>query len=168
MKTALANLAFIILMLASATRAAEKTPGDRMPDAYFRAETARIAADCLSNIKTLEDWTSRRAEYRRQLAEMLGLWPEPPRTDLHPVVTGKIDHGDYTVERLQFRSRPGLYVTANLFVPAKLEGKRVPAILYVCGHSPMKQKDGTPLGNKTAYQHHAAWFARNGYVCLVP
>ena len=48
---------------------------------------------------------------------MLGLWPEPARTDLKPVVTDKLDHGDYIVEKLQFQSRPGLYVTANLYLP---------------------------------------------------
>jgi dienelactone hydrolase len=137
-----------------------------MLDAYFRAETTKLTNRCLSDIHTLADWQSKRPEYRRQLAEMLGLWPEPPRTDLKPVITGTLDHGDFIVEKLHFQSRPGLYVTANLFRPNTAEGK-LPAILYVCGHSPAK-KDGVAYGNKTAYQHHAAWFARNGYVCLVP
>jgi hypothetical protein len=29
------------------------------------------------------------------------------------------------------------------------------------------KKGDVSYGNKTAYQHHAAWFASNGYVCLV-
>jgi hypothetical protein len=28
------------------------------------------------------------------------------------------------------------------------------------------KKDGISYGNKTNYQHHGGWFARNGYVCL--
>ncbi|HEY3392071.1 MAG TPA: dienelactone hydrolase family protein [Lacipirellulaceae bacterium] len=36
----------------------------------------------------------------------------------------------------------------------------------MCGHSPAKE-DGVSYGNKTKYQHHAAWFARHGYVCMV-
>jgi hypothetical protein len=56
-----------------------------------------------------------------------------------------------------------LYVTANLYRPAKVEtGARLPAILYVCGHSG-RGRDG----NKTAFQSHGIWFARHGYVCLV-
>ncbi|HUE71794.1 MAG TPA: prolyl oligopeptidase family serine peptidase, partial [Pirellulaceae bacterium] len=43
---------------------------------------------------------------------------------------------------------------------------RYPAILYVCGHGNVK-KDGISYGAKSHYQHHGAWFARNGYVCLV-
>jgi dienelactone hydrolase len=31
----------------------------------------------------------------------------------------------------------------------------------------MKAKDGGSLGNKTGYEHHGAWFARHGYVCLI-
>jgi cyanophycinase len=39
---------------------------------------------------------------------------------------------------------------------------KLPAILYVCGHSG-RGRDG----NKTAFQDHGMWFARNGYVCLI-
>src|SRR5439155_8515175 len=40
--------------------------------------------------------------------------------------------------------------------------KRLPAIVYVCGHSG-KGRDG----NKTAFQDHGFWFANNGYVCII-
>jgi cephalosporin-C deacetylase-like acetyl esterase len=96
---------------------------------------------------------------------MLGLDPLPEKTDLKPVITGRVEHNEFTVENIHFQSRPGLYVTGNLYIPKNLE-KAAPAILYVCGHSPVK-KDQISYGNKTAYQHHGAWFARNGYVCLV-
>jgi dienelactone hydrolase len=141
------------------------TRGDRMLADYFRAETDALSERCLADIQTLDDWKARRDEYRRQLQEMLGLWPMPERTDLKPVITGKLEHDQFTVEKLHFQASPGLYVTANLFLPKKME-KAAPAILYVCGHSKVV-KDGVSFGNKAAYQHHGAWFARNGYVCLV-
>src|SRR4051794_20081426 len=142
--------------------------GDRMLADYFRAEPAAVADRCLADVRTLDDWTGRRDEYRRQLADMLGLWPTPEKTNLKPVVHGVVDHPEFTVERLSFQSRPGLYVTANLYFPKGLT-KPAPAILYVCGHSLVKDKQtGVSYGNKTFYQHHAEWFARNGYVCLVP
>jgi len=68
------------------------------------------------------------------------------------------------VENVHFQSRPGLYVTGNLYVPKHRDGK-LPAILYVCGHGRVKI-DGVSYGNKANYQHHGGWFARNGYVCL--
>ncbi|MEX2120285.1 MAG: prolyl oligopeptidase family serine peptidase [Pirellulales bacterium] len=164
----LALTAALIALGSAAGVAQENGPdtrrGDEMIAAYFRSETRLLAERCLAGIETLEDWTSRREEYRRQLAEMLGLDPMPERTDLKPVVTGKLDHEAFTVENLHFQSRPGLYVTGNLYLPRGLD-KPAPAVLYVCGHAAVK-KDGVSYGNKTHYQFHPAWFARNGYVCL--
>ena len=138
--------------------------GDAMLAAYFRNETRQLADNCLAGIKTLEDWTAQRIEAKRQLQEMLGLEPWPERTPLQPVITGRIEHDLFTVEKLQFQSRPGLYVTGNLYLPKQVTEK-LPAILYVCGHS-KQVVDGVSYGNKAGYQHHGAWFARNGYVCL--
>ncbi|MCW5551134.1 MAG: acetylxylan esterase [Verrucomicrobiae bacterium] len=132
---------------------------------YFRTETAKLAERCLSEIHTLADWEAQRTEYRRQLQEMLGLWPMPERTELNPVITGTLEHEEFTVEKLYFQASPQLYVTANLYLPKKLE-RPAPAILYMCGHS-RQVKDGVSFGNKAGYQHHGAWFARNGYVCLL-
>lgn len=138
--------------------------GDRLIGEYFQLETEKIEKQTFADIKTLADWTEHKAEYRRQLLEMLGLDPMPAKTDLSPVVTGTIEKSGVIVERLHFQSMPGLYVTANLYRPINQQGP-LPAILYVCGHGGEKQ-NGVSLGNKTHYQHHGAWFARNGYVCL--
>lgn len=139
--------------------------GDKMIADYFRRETQKLSDACLADIQTADDWHAKKDEYRRQLHEMLGLDPLPEKTDLAATVTGKLDHPEFTVEKLHFQSRPGLYVTGNLYVPKEREGK-LPAILYVCGHGNVK-KDGISYGAKSHYQHHGAWFARNGYVCLV-
>ena len=135
------------------------------PDEYFKAQSDQIASSCLSEIKTSEDWNNHKEQYRQQLAEMLGLWPMPEKTDLHATITGRIDQGDIVVENLHYQSMPGLYVTANLYLPKKIEA-RLPAIVYVCGHSLVK-KNNISYGNKTAYQHHGVWFAKNGFVCIV-
>lgn len=95
------------------------TRGDETLAAYLRAETSKLAERCLSEIHTLADWEARRTEYRRQLQEMLGLWPMPERTDLKPVITGTLEHEDFTVEKLHFQASPQLYVTANLYLPKK-------------------------------------------------
>jgi dienelactone hydrolase len=138
--------------------------GDALAAEYFRLESRRITDATLADIKSLDDWTSRREEYRCQLLEMLGLDPLPERTPLDPVVTGTLEHPEFTVEKLSFTSRPGLYVTGNLYIPRERAGP-VPAVLYVCGHARVAE-NGVSFGNKTAYQHHGEWFARNGMVCL--
>ena len=141
-----------------------KTPGDRMFAEYFKIETKRLADSCLAEIETLDDWNAKKDLYRKQLHEMLGLDPLPERTPLQATVTGTVQHDEFEVRNLHFQSSPGLYVTANLYVPKNLTAP-APTILYVCGHGRVKI-DGIDYGNKTYYQHHGAWFARNGYVCL--
>jgi len=138
--------------------------GNKMLADYFRAETQLLADQCLTDIKSLEDWEKRREGYRQQLREMLGLEPWPEKTDLQATITGRVEHPEFVVEKIHFQSRPGLYVTGNLYLPKKIE-QPLPAVLYVCGHGRMV-KNGISYGNKTSYQHHGGWFARNGYVCL--
>ncbi|MFM8337717.1 MAG: alpha/beta hydrolase, partial [Opitutaceae bacterium] len=162
----LASALLVPALSAAAAPPSVPGPADLMFAEYFRAETARLAEASLADIRTLEDWKARRATYREQLLEMLGLSPLPERTDLKPAVTGRVEHAEFTVEKLHFQSLPGLYVTANLYVPRALGGKKAPAILYACGHALVKDGE-TVLGNKTGYQHHGAWFARHGYACLL-
>ncbi len=140
------------------------TAADQNLSDYFRDHTMQLANRSLSDVKDLETWKKERGTYRQQLFEMLGLSPLPPKTDLKPVITNSITSDGFIVENITFQSRPGLYVTGNLYRPIKQEGK-IPAILYVCGHGGVK-KNGIIYGNKVHYQHHGEWFARNGYVCL--
>ena len=156
---------FLVAFTLTTVSFAAETPADAQLKQYFRTEAATLSERCLADIKTLDDWKSQRAEFRRQYQEMLGLWPMPERTDLKPVVTGKLDHEEFTVEKLQFQALPGLYVTAALFLPKNVS-KPAPTILYESGHWRLVT-NGISYGNKAAYQADGAWFARNGYVCLV-
>jgi dienelactone hydrolase len=138
-------------------------PGDAMIQDYLRQETAKLEADFLGTVHTAADWNAIRPRLAQEFYDMLGLWPLPARTPLHATVTGKLARDGYRVEMVHYQSCPGLYVTGNLYLPAVVAGNsKLPAILYVCGHSP-RPRDG----NKTAYQSHGIWFARHGYVCLV-
>lgn len=159
----------VLLVLASVAFAAEPViapPGNRMLADYFAREVTAIEAQPLQLPANVAEWETQRATMKRQLAEMLGLDPMPERTALNATKTGELEQDGVIVEKLHYQSMPGLYVTANFYRPAKVEGK-LPAILYVCGHANVKAKDGTPLGNKTGYHHHGLWFAQHGYVCLI-
>jgi len=147
------------------TNTTPPSPADQRLAAYFRDQTVALAARCLADVRTPSDWASRCERYRQELLEMLGLWPMPERTDLRPVVTGRLQHDDFVVEKLHFQALPRLYVTANLYLPRNLTGP-APAVLYVCGHSRVVT-NGVSCGNKAGYQHHGAWLARHGYVCLL-
>jgi dienelactone hydrolase len=144
--------------------------GERMIHDYFCRQAKQIADGCLADLSTREDWERRRPELRRQFLEMMGLWPLPPRTDLKAAVTGKVEADGFTVEKVVFQSRPGLYVTADLYLPqpagASPATRKFPAILYVCGHANVVEK-GVSFGSKAHYQYHPAWFAAHGYACLI-
>lgn len=154
----------ILLLTLAATLGVPADDEPPMAEA-FRAEVERIAAEPLLGIDDADEWKARRPELQRQLREMLGLDPMPERTPLEAEVRDVIEKPDFVVETILFRSMPGLYVTGNLYRPKEVDGK-LPAILYVCGHANVV-KDGVIYGNKTHYQHHAEWYASNGYVCLV-
>jgi hypothetical protein len=158
-------LALVAFPLHAADESSDTARGDRLRDGYFRQQVKRIADADLADIPTRADWEKKRPELRREFLDMIGLWPLPPRTDLHATITGKVETDLFTVEKLHFQSSPGLYVTANLYVPkrAKLPA---PAVLYVCGHA-NTVIDGVPYGSKVSYQRHPAWFAEHGYVCLI-
>lgn len=139
-------------------------PGDRMIQDYLERITNQIHGTFAGDLTSLAEWQARRPRYREEYLYMLGLSPLPERTPLKATVTGSITGDGFIVDMLHYQSRPGLYVTGNLYRPARAvkEAERMPAVLYVCGHSG-RGRDG----NKTAYQAHGVWFARHGYVCLV-
>src|SRR5262245_22065392 len=47
-------------------------------------------------------WEQRAERVRRQILISQGLWPMPTKTPLNPVIHGKVDRGDYTVEKVYF------------------------------------------------------------------
>lgn len=80
-----------------------------------------------------EEWAHRSERVRRQVLVALGLWPMPTKTPEHAVVHGRIDRGDYTVEKVILQSFPGHYVTGNLYRPKGKSGK-LPGVLCPHGH----------------------------------
>lgn len=105
-----------------------------------------------------EIWKGTLGERRGKWLEMLGLSPLPERTPLQATVTGTLERGDYVVEKIHFQSLPGAHVAGNLYRPSNVGGK-LPAVLYLCGHTKGKVAPG--------YQAQPRWFAQHGYVALV-
>ncbi|MDB5308926.1 MAG: Prolyl oligopeptidase family protein [Gemmataceae bacterium] len=138
-----------------------KVSPDEMIHKYLAAEVERISKNVLDGAESKDEWEKKRPLLKQQFLDMLGLNPLPEKTDLKATVTGTLDRGEVAIENVHYQSRPGLYVTGNLYRP-KVNNKKLPAVLYVCGHAG-RGRDG----NKAAYQDHGLWFASNGYVCLV-
>ncbi len=82
---------------------------------------------------SLTAWEARKAYVRRQILVAEGLWPLPTKTPLNAVIHGRIDCGEYTVEKVFFESVPGFFVTGNLYRPKNIRGK-APGVLFAHGH----------------------------------
>ena len=83
--------------------------------------------------KNSEDWQQRKSSLRANLLKAWGGFPETP-CDLAPRKLGEIQRDGYRVERLIFQTRPGVWMTANAYVPERAKTEKVPAILHVHGH----------------------------------
>jgi len=84
----------------------------------------------------------------------------PARTPLRARVTGRIDGKGFCVEKVLFESRPGFVVSANLYLPARVDGP-LPAVLGLCGHS----DDGKEY---PPYQSFCQALALKGFLALMP
>ena len=80
---------------------------------------------------TRDEWTARRAALRKNLLAAWGGFPATP-CPLEPKNHGELKRDGYRVEKISFQTRPGIWMTANAYVPDK-KGK-LPAILCVHGH----------------------------------
>lgn len=84
---------------------------------------------------TRDAWEIRATHLRRRTAIALGLANPPEREPIRATVHGRIACDGYTIEKVFFASMPGVYVTGNLYRPAKAQGK-CPVVLHPYGHWP--------------------------------
>ena len=127
---------------------------------YLQRCARKLSDRAAAEMQNRESWDKVRAQRLDETRDMLGLLPWPERTPLNVRVTGVLDKGSYTIEKVAFESMPKVYVTGNLYMP-KQRASRVPAIIYVCGHA------YSPYGDKAQYQRHGISFAKNGYAAFI-
>ncbi len=99
-------------------------------------------------VASAEAWGARRLEIERKVLVASGLYPFPEKTPLQPVIHGRVERDDYTIDRVFFQSLPGHFVTGNLYLPKPMPKVPMPGILCPHGHWP----DGRfmDLGSGTA------------------
>jgi cephalosporin-C deacetylase-like acetyl esterase len=119
-------------------------------DAYARRNARLAQLTTPSAIREYQAWA------RRTFLQLAGDMPE--RTPLNLRNAGTLDRPAYRVSKLVYESRPGLVVTANLYVP-KTGTPPYPGVLFQLGHA----TDGKSYG---AYQRCCQGLAQLGYVVL--
>ena len=132
-------------------------------DAAFeqlRKLASEISEHCLSGVNALTTWQKSREEFRQSLRYMLGLDQIKCETITSAKITGTVTRPAYRIEKLVFESLPGLYVTANLYLPNKCSSP-LPCVVYLNGHWP--SLDGAKVG----FQDRYLWYPANGLALLV-
>ncbi len=112
---------------------------------------------------SLEEWQARAVALRRHILLSTGLWPLPERTALNPVIFGRVEREDYTIEKVYFESYPGYFVTGNLYRPLGRVGP-FPGVLNPHGHWEEGRLVHHELGSLPA---SGISFARQGCVAFL-
>ncbi|MBI5083847.1 MAG: acetylxylan esterase [Acidobacteria bacterium] len=107
----------------------------------------------------LKTWEVRRAALKSQILNAAGLIPMPAKTPLNPLVFGRLQRNGYTVEKVALETRPGYWLSGNLFRPTAA-GKH-PAVLQPHGHWNYGRLESQPLNAPATL---AANLARHGFV----
>jgi dienelactone hydrolase len=179
----LTYLSLFSLVLLAAPAHPEEKPADGRLHAKLRNLNDK---DFFFRVPDSKDaWQKRRQIVREQVLVATGLWPLPEKTPLNPVIHGKIDRDEYTIEKVFFASYPGHYVSGNLYRPkasggSNPPGSKLPGVLCPHGHwangrfyeaddktvaDQIKQDaEKTPEGAKYPLQARCAQLARMGCV----
>src|SRR5579872_6595221 len=125
--------AFILLLPVSlAIRAADPIPANKQYLDFIRKQAAELRKNDKSPA-TIVEWNAQETALREKLLQAWGGFPLP--CPLDPQMHGEpLKREGYTVEKITFQTRPGVRMTANLYVPDAAKNKKLPAILMVHGH----------------------------------
>ncbi len=88
-------------------------------------------------VKNRDDWEKFRKPKLEALQRSLGPFPPVPQS-LHTRITGSVPGDGFQIDNLVFQSRPGLWVTANLYRPAQSR-EAMPGILICHAHHTPKE-----------------------------
>ncbi len=133
--------------------------GAQLPAYLLRMAEAEIARanaekDAIGSVEAFEE---RRARLRDYFDALIGGMPDV-RTPLNAVTTGVLEREGYRIRKVVFQSLPGVYVTANLYVPSEGDGPH-PAVIFACGH--IESGKAAPI-----YQKVCIELVRNGLAVL--
>ncbi len=147
------------LLLAAAQVPWAQEPGAMAREFLTGMAMRQLAArkEAVARIGSAAELDERRAAFRKRLLEMMGGLPEKSgRLSLRR--TGRLERDGYRVEKLLYESQPGMFVTANLYVPTTGRPP-YPAVLHSTGHS-------VAAKNRAFYQTLSIGLVKHGFVVL--
>ncbi|MBS0265341.1 MAG: acetylxylan esterase [Planctomycetes bacterium] len=129
----------------------------RLFNAFVRQQAAELrAAD--KSPQTREEWAATKDALRSFLLQAWGGFPREA-CPLEPKILGELKREGYRVEKVVFQTFPGVWMTANAYVPNGEPGQKFPAVLCVHGHWPGAKQD-------PVVQSRCIGLARHGFFVL--
>lgn len=129
-------------------------------DANRRMEAANEReSNAFARVKTKEQWEIYRDERIAKLKASLGTFPEPPK-DMRIETTRVVKGEGFAIHNILYESRPGMWVSANLYLPAEPPAEKKPGMLIVTAHHTAKTQG--------ELQDMGMTWARAGCAVLVP
>ncbi len=138
---------------------AKDLPKMMAADAKRRMQEANLReSKAFARITTKSAWEHYRDDRIAALRESLGTWPKVPK-DMRVKVTRELAGDGFVIRNVVYETRPGLWVAANLYLPAKAPEK-MPGVLISHAHH-----NGKTNGE---LQDMGMTWARAGTAVLVP
>jgi dienelactone hydrolase len=109
---------------------------------------------------TREEWLAKATFLRKQILSSAGLLPMPAKAPVHAEVFGRLERGDYSVEKVLLETYPGFYLGGNLYRPLGKTGP-FPAVVSPHGHWTYGRLENTTLVSVPA---RCINLARQGFV----
>ncbi len=125
---------------------------------YLAEQARKMKDNAFAGIDSLEDWLEVRGERQREFLHNLSLQDFPEAKPGRVVETGESVGEGYRLRRINFEILPNCWAAASVFYPDPAPSGPAPAVLYVCGHSPLGAHH---------YQYNGLMWARRGYVCMI-
>lgn len=127
---------------------------------YYLEQFRRIAdqrRSRLANLDSYEDAITYQSEVREKVKKAFRLPTE--KNPLHCEISDNIKANGYRIDKLIYESRPGIKISANLYIPDR--AAKAPGVLFLAGHSTIGKA-------AEVYQHGMINLALNGYIVLAP
>lgn len=109
---------------------------------------------------TKDEWIEKADSLRQQIRVANGLVPKHESTSINAKIFGKIEHENYTVEKVYFEPFPGFFTTGNLYRPKGKTGP-FPGIVSPHGHWGRGRLEDIERGSIPG---RCINFAKQGYV----
>ena len=113
----------LILMVFPFAVQAQQSSGMLCQGAFFEPEEAAgLHDEWLQSLPSLSDWERKAKVIRKGILDGADMMDLPARSPLKPIFRHRKEMDGYSVENVAFESRPGFFVTGNLYRPLGKEG----------------------------------------------